>query len=310
MRVIAPPPPPTVTFDADRLALPAQRRWNAAWLELAARRVGILPQVVQELSGGHLLSTDADGLRDRRQQIDGALHRLQPPHVRQRLRLMQARWWVSELLRDDSPYELIPIDPDANERVLEVLAALPASCFPHLDHDEIPYSRCATAVAEALVTGHTLLVTGRMNGVLTASLNEWAAKCQRKFDLPDSGSIHVQDDLLVGLYGASDAARQWLCGIAMAAAWPTASDTSDPAIFDAVTRQVDSLQFANLRGVSALLERVWRECRHRQHVLAIIRSKLPQRMLESEFRHPVHKQLAADFLPWILEVQQPRALRA
>ena len=45
---------PRVTFDANRVTHPTQRRFNAAWLERAGAKVRLLPRVAMELMHGRI----------------------------------------------------------------------------------------------------------------------------------------------------------------------------------------------------------------------------------------------------------------
>ena len=282
-------PSARITFDAHRLLFPTQRRFNAAWMETRGGRVRILPRVLHELTHQRFDATDPEDLADQLQEAKARLRRSRSRLTpRERMQRQAAIWWLTETLAADSPYELVRLTADERERVHDICQAIPADYFPRTAPEEVPEDGNAILIAEALVSGETLLLTGNMHAILHHSVNEWSADNQERFGLPNSRGLHHQDHFMPRAF-ARDDAREQLCGIALAAAWP-----DDPqADIDAIERNLHGALKAMHRGAAltdtaTCIAETWRTTAQPERILEDARRHLPQRMRASERRHPAH----------------------
>lgn len=256
---------------------------------MRGQRVRLLPEAVTELTHGRFDATDADGLP---YQLEQARARLQHSHNRltphERLARRADIWWMSELLTDDTPYELIRLDADERERVHAVCQAMPAAYFPRTQPEQVPEYGDTVLIAQALVTGQRLLLTGNMHSVIHHAVNEWSADNQERFGFPETRILQTQDHIMPRAF-ARDDKREQLCAIALAAAWP-----DDPqADIDAIERNLHGALKAMHRGAAladtaTCIAETWRTTAEPERILEDARRNLPERMRASERRHPAH----------------------
>ena len=283
-----PETPASLTFDTNRLLFPTQRRFNTAWMELQGERLRVLPHVARELTHFRFDFRDAaatqEQLTDARERLDREQNQLtRKEHLLRAADL----WWARALSDPASPYELVTLTAGQRERVEGLCAAFPPEYFPRTPREQVPEYGDAIIIAEALVTGQSLLLTGNMYSVLHHRINDWSERHQAFFELPTADVLRAQDQFMPEAF-AGDAAAERLCGIALAAAWPDNPDAPMEVIEQQLRGALAAMHGARLGDTAICIAETWRLAPDPESIVRRVRARLPKRMRANEREHPAY----------------------
>ena len=278
-----------ITLDTNRIMFPTQRRFNAAWREMSGDKVALLPQVAHEITHRRL---DLDDLDNEIIRLEATLARMGNLGTRRsRLFVQSDLWWAEEFLRSQSPYDLIRLSREQNERVDAICDAIDPGAFPGISPQQVSTHSDTIIIAQALATGQSMLVTGNMRSIDHDQVNEWAARHAKTFGIESPEVLHVQDEAMPRLYAGPER-RVQLCAIGLGAAWPDSPEAPLEEVDQALKRMCRSMVGAQLRRTGTVIANTWRDVADPAALLNFVRLHLPERMRQSERSHPAFLQAA------------------
>ena len=140
--------PMAFTPDASRLMFPTQRRCNAVWRGVAGEKASSLPQTALALMRQRI---DPRFLEAEAERPRADLERARGAHTeRQVLYPRRDLWWADELLRDDSPYDLIPMGPEQYACAAHIRARSDPDLLPGIRPEEVPADSRVPAIVPAI----------------------------------------------------------------------------------------------------------------------------------------------------------------
>ena len=278
-----------VTVDVNRVMFPTQRRFNAAWREMSGDRVRLLPQVAREIMHHRL---DPEFMEEEVERARTGLARVRNSATEREILLRESDlWWAEELLRDDGPYELIPMSREQHERAEAICDHIDPRAFPRIRPEEVPTHADTLVVAQALATGQQMLVTGNMRSIDHTDVNDWAAQHADRYGIEHPDVMQVQDEVMPRMYAGPEGKRE-LCAIGLGAAWPGMSDASLADVERALQGMLGAMEGARLGDTGAVIADTWRSVRDPETLLEEVRARLPENMRASERRHPAFARAA------------------
>ena len=274
------------TFDTNRLSLPTQRRFNAAWtLSTANRPVRILPHVLSELTNHRVRLGSIEEEIERLEDLILSNSNEAPRNIVTGWRC--DLWWLQEVARPDSPYEAIEISLEQQGRAMELRNLFPRDAFTGVaSKEEIVSDPDAIIVSQALVTGEPILITGNMRLVNHYEINQWATANADRLGLKHPNILHDQDHFLCSTY-TTPKRRLTLCVIALQSVWN--DDGAKPSVQeaeDALSALFQRFEGAKLKDTGDMLDCFWRDCADPEEVIEMAAATIPANMIESELRHP------------------------
>lgn len=272
-----------VTVDTNRIMFPTQRRFNAAWREMAGDRVRLLPQVAREIMHNRL---DPEFIEEEVERARTGLERVRNSATEREILLRESDlWWAEELWRDDGPYELIPMSREQHERAEAICDRIDPRAFPRIRPEEVPTHADTLVIAQALATGQQMLVTGNMRSIDHAEVNDWAARHAHSYGIEHPEVMQVQDETMPRMYAGPEGKRE-LCAIGLGAAWPGAPDATLFEVEHAFDGMLGAMEGARLGDTGVAIADTWRSLPDPETLLEEVRVRLPERMRASERRHP------------------------
>lgn len=271
-----------VAADTNRLGGITQRRFNAAWREMLGSRLHVVPQVAGELV---LHRLKLDQLPEEVKRLEASLAAGERRTRGAIMADLSDLWWARELLRVDSPYELTRMTEDEHEQVREICLNIDPSCFPSTPPEDVWRNSDTIIVAQALVTGQNLLVTGDFRTINHHRVNDWADKHGPQHGVNEPGEVFVQDLLMTELYPDREGALD-LCAFVLGASWPDDPAADFNEVDAALRGMLGAMEGARLGDTKQVVEDAWRGCNHPEELMDWVRGNLPNRMRASEKRHP------------------------
>ena len=272
-----------ITVDANRLMFPTQRRFNAAWQEAAGRKLRLLPQVALEMTHRRI---DPGDLENEIERARTNLERVRNSATHRELLLRESDlWWSEELLRPDSPYELIAMQTEERERAEAICENIDPRAFPGMRAEEVPTNSDTMIIAQALVTGQKMLITGNMRLIEHNDVHAWAARHQEEYGIKHPDILYVQDEIMPKIFAGPEG-KDALCRIGLAAAWPDNPQATMEEVKERLTGMISAMKGARLEETGIVIAQTWRMTPDPEGMLESVRARLPVRMRGSEARHP------------------------
>ena len=273
-----------ITVDTNRIMFPTQRRFNAAWREMSGERLRLLPRVASEIMHRRI---DTEFLEDEVERAEAGLARVRNSATEKELLKRESDlWWAKELLRDDSPYELISLSREQRERAEEICEHIDPRPFTSLRPEEVPLHDDTMIIAQALVSGQQMLITGNMRSIEHDEINYWAERHAATFDIEYPDVLYVQDEIMPRMYAGTERKLE-LCAIGLGAAWPFNPGAGEKAVRRALKGMLGAMHGARLENTGICIESAWREAADPDALLESVRRRLPEKMRASERTHPV-----------------------
>jgi len=274
-----------VVHDSNNLADPPRRRLNLSMLDKGDREVVVLNAVADEF-GRCVASSE-------RRRWSRELRRRQVPlaaqaRVLEDVQRAARRWLAEELERPDGILRKPPLTNTQELSVLELSLAMPTNMFTGRDGPQKDVDRAM--VAEAAVTGRTLLLTEDQSTIRHEAVNRWLIECgwtDSRTLLQTNSVAHQRMEQLVG----PNALYEWMLGAFL----PDQASGRDVGIIE---RNAGQLQQA---GMVHAARRVLQELRadpDPEATFAKVRTALPHRARAAEARRVRAVRSAASDAGW------------
>ena len=230
---------------------------------------------------------DTDFLEDEVERAEAGLARVRNSATEKELLARESDiWWAKELLRDDSPYELITMSREERERAEEICENIDPLPFASLRPEEVPTADDTIIIAQALVTGQRMLITGNMRSIDHNDINHWAERHAADYGIEHPNVLYVQDEAMPRIYAGPERKLE-LCAIGLGAAWPGDPDAPREEVEAALDRMIGTMEGARLGDTGACIANTWRSVSDPDGLLESVRKRLPVKMRASERTHPV-----------------------
>ena len=272
--------------DTTELIPHTQRQLHAAWQELHGHQLCAPPTVAFELAprGVNSLRTGKpsnaeDELRDNSDKYS----------ARELRYLRSEAWWAKEWRNPESPYRIVGLTEEQEQRAAEIRTVIPSRCFPETPPEDIPELRDARIVTESLVLKAKMLLTSNLNTIDRLELNNWATAHGHEWSVPAEDFIFDADNQMVD-WSRSPEELEHLVQAGLLACWPT-DDGLDAREIALLTREkINQMRSGTGGKLKACAERLINGLdKHPDPVELVQRTRaicLPSPTVEAERRHP------------------------
>ena len=272
--------------DTTELIPHTQRQLHAAWHELHGRRLQAPPTVAFELAPRGINSLKTRGPSNAEEELE----KNSAMYSRDELRYLRSEaWWAKEWRNPNSPYQIVTLTEEQEERAAEIRTIVPGTCFPETPPEDIPELRDARIVTESLVLGAKMLLTSNLNTIDRIALNNWAKTHGQDWDVPPEDFVFDADQQMVEWSRDPDELER-LVQAGLLACWPT-DDMLDAQSIAMLTRdRIHSMRRGSGGKLKQCAERLINGLDKHPDPIGLVEktrtNQLPSPTVEAERRHP------------------------
>ena len=276
---------PLILLDTSELVRPVTRKLHAAWAELGGGKAAVPPTVAVELAPQASAPDAVDGksLAERmlREQEETA-----GPRVLERLE--QQAWWARQWRNPKSPFEIVGLNEEQEERCVELAEQIDPRCFPHARVAYVPEHRDTRIICESIVLDAKMLLTSNMRSINHDLVNEWAVANGTRLGFTPEPVVFPADATLVRRAHQPDGLKR-LVAAGLIACWPDKDDAPTEAVLQAAItglgRMIEGTG-GRLRTAGALVVQQLQEHPDPERLVEETRRQLPSPTITSDREHP------------------------
>ena len=272
--------------DTTELIPHTQRQLHAAWQELHGRRLQASPTVAFELAPRGMNSLKTKGPSNAEEELEKNSAMYSPEELRY---LRSEAWWAKEWRNPDSPYRIVTLTEEQEDRAAEIRTVVPGICFPQTAPEDIPELRDARIVTESLVLGAKMLLTSNLNTIDRIALNNWARTHGHEWGVPPEDFVFDADQQMVEWSRDPDELER-LVQAGLLASWPT-DDTLDAKSIAMLARdRIHRMRSGSGGKLKQCAERLINGLDKHPDPIGLVErtraTQLPSPTVEAERRHP------------------------